>query len=70
VRRGGAAHPALVDSCGDLSGFVAPYLIGWLADLSGSFRPGMWTVAGFMVLAGVVVLLLGRRAPDPERSPS
>ena len=57
---GAAAGIALINSFGNLSGFVGPYLTGWLQDLTGSFRAGMFVVAAFMVLAGVVVLLVGR----------
>ncbi|GAA1193401.1 MFS transporter [Pseudonocardia alaniniphila] len=60
---GAAAGIALINSFGNLSGFVAPYLTGWLQDLTGSFRAGMFVVAGFMLLAVVTVLLL-----RPERS--
>ncbi|MGH3529104.1 MAG: hypothetical protein ACRDQ6_17590, partial [Pseudonocardiaceae bacterium] len=45
-----------------LSGFLGPYLTGWLQGLTGSFRPGLLVVAGFMVLAGVIALSL--RAGD------
>jgi D-galactonate transporter len=57
---GAAAGIALINSFGNLSGFVGPYLAGWLQDLTGSFRAGMFAVAAFMVLSGVTVLLLGR----------
>jgi MFS transporter, ACS family, tartrate transporter len=57
---GAAAGIALINSFGNLSGFVGPYLTGWLQDLTGSFRAGMFVVAAFMVLAGVIVLLVGR----------
>jgi ACS family tartrate transporter-like MFS transporter len=57
---GAAAGIALINSFGNLSGFVGPYLTGWLQDLTGSFRAGMFVVAAFMALAGVVVLLVGR----------
>jgi MFS family permease len=57
---GAAAGIAMINSFGNLSGFVGPYLTGWLQDVTGSFRSGMFVVAGFMVLAGVIVLLLGR----------
>jgi MFS transporter, ACS family, tartrate transporter len=53
---GAAAGIALINSFGNLSGFVAPYLTGWLQDLTGSFRAGMFVAAGFMLLAAVVVL--------------
>jgi D-galactonate transporter len=69
---GAAAGIALINSFGNLSGFVGPYLTGWLQDLTGSNRAAMFVVAGFMVMAGVVVLLLGRGAPaatgEPARS--
>lgn len=53
---GAAAGIGLINSFGNLSGFLGPYLTGWLQDLTGSFRPGLWVVAGFMVLAGIIAL--------------
>lgn len=53
---GAAAGIGLINSFGNLSGFLGPYLTGWLQHLTGSFRPGLWIVAGFMVLAGVITL--------------
>jgi MFS transporter, ACS family, tartrate transporter len=53
---GAAAGIGLINSFGNLSGFLGPYLTGWLQDLTGSFRTGLWVVAGFMVLAGVIAL--------------
>ncbi|QJY49234.1 MFS transporter [Pseudonocardia broussonetiae] len=58
---GAAAGIALINSFGNLSGFVGPYLTGWLQGVTGDFRVGMFVVAGFMVLAAVVVLVVGRR---------
>jgi MFS family permease len=65
---GAAAGIALINSFGNLSGFVGPYLTGWLQGVTGDFRAGMFVVAGFMVLAGVVVLLVGRKAEAPTTS--
>jgi MFS transporter, ACS family, tartrate transporter len=53
---GAAAGIGLINSLGNLSGFLGPYLTGWLQDLTGSFRAGLWVVTGFMVLAGVIAL--------------
>jgi ACS family tartrate transporter-like MFS transporter len=57
---GAAAGIAMINSFGNLSGFVGPYLTGWLSDVTGSFRPGMWVVAGFMTLSAVIVIGLAR----------
>jgi ACS family tartrate transporter-like MFS transporter len=63
---GAAAGIALINSFGNLSGFAGPYLTGWLQDVTGSFRAAMFVVAGFMVLAGVIVLSIGRDSPAAE----
>lgn len=62
---------ALINSLGNISGFAAPYVTGWLSDLTGSQRTGLWVTGGCMVLAALVVLRLGA-APTPvdgERAP-
>ncbi|MFC4949669.1 MFS transporter [Pseudonocardia sp. GCM10023141] len=61
---------ALINSFGNLSGFVGPYVTGWLQDLTGNNKAGMFVVAGFMVLSGVVVLLLRRGVAAREGGPN
>jgi MFS transporter, ACS family, tartrate transporter len=60
---GAAAGIALINSFGNLSGFAGPYVQGWMEDLTGSFRAGLWIVAGFMVLAAAMVMVIGHGAP-------
>jgi nitrate/nitrite transporter NarK len=55
---GAAAGIGLINSFGNLGGFLGPYVTGSLQDLTDSFRTGLWLVAGFMVLAGVLTLSL------------
>ncbi|GAA0900091.1 MFS transporter [Pseudonocardia zijingensis] len=65
---GAAAGIALINSFGNIGGFAGPYLTGWLLDLTGSNKAGMFVVAAFMVMAGIVVLVVGRdreRVSDP-----
>jgi MFS transporter, ACS family, tartrate transporter len=53
---GAAAGIGMINSFGNLSGFLGPYFTGWLQDMTGSFRPGLWVAAGFMILAGILAL--------------
>ena len=41
---GAAAGIAMINSLGNASGFVAPYLTGWISDSTGSIRPALWLV--------------------------
>ncbi|MBY8863134.1 MFS transporter [Nocardia sp. CA2R105] len=52
---------ALINSLGNISGFAAPYITGWLKDLTGTQRAGLWVVGVYMVLAGLGALALRRR---------
>lgn len=50
---------ALINALGNLSGFVAPYVTGWLRDLTGSQRSGLWVVGACLIAGALVTLLLG-----------
>lgn len=56
---------ALINSVGNASGCFAPYITGWLADLTGTQNAGMWVIGGVMVAAGLTVVAL-RAAPAPD----
>ena len=64
-----ASGIALINSVGNLSGFAAPYITGWLADFTGQQRAGLWVVGGTMVAAAIVTLVL-RAAPEPTAAES
>jgi MFS family permease len=55
-----AAGIGLVNSLGNLSGFVAPYVTGLLSDATGNNRLGLWVVGLCMVSAAVVTWTLRR----------
>ena len=56
-----AAGIALINSFGNLGGFVGPYVIGWVKEMTGGFRGGLIVVGAFMALSGVIALVVGRR---------
>jgi MFS family permease len=51
---------AAINSVGNLAGFVSPYLVGMLKDLTGSTQTGMVMLAAMLVLGAAAVL---RTAP-------
>ncbi|GGF34024.1 MFS transporter [Aliidongia dinghuensis] len=57
---------ALVNSIGNLSGYVGPLIVGWLKDQTGGYAGGIWFLAACAFSAGVIVLLLGHR-PEFEK---
>ena len=57
-----AAGIALVNSIGNTGGFLGPTIVGFVSDATGSFSAALWTLAGFVAAAGVIVLALAPRA--------
>lgn len=49
---------ALINSIGNLGGFLGPYMVGWLKDTTGSFTAGMYGLAAMLALAGATALML------------
>jgi MFS family permease len=54
---------ALVNTLGAVSGFLAPYATGWLIDLTGNARAGMWIVGLLAVTGAVGLVAMARRIP-------
>jgi sugar phosphate permease len=48
---------ALINAIGSFSGWVAPFAIGWLRDLTGTTSAGLYVVSGLELIAGVLILL-------------
>jgi ACS family tartrate transporter-like MFS transporter len=50
---------ALINSIGNLGGFVGPYVIGWIKDATGETTLGLVVLAACSIMAGVVTFLMG-----------
>jgi ACS family tartrate transporter-like MFS transporter len=59
--RAAAAGIALVNSLGNLGGFVGPYGIGVVRETTGSFALGLDALAVALLAAGALALSVGRR---------
>ncbi len=53
-----AGSVALINSCGNLGGWVGPYMMGWLKTETGSFSTGYFLMALFMLIAALTVLTI------------
>jgi D-galactonate transporter len=53
---------ALINSFGNLGGFVGPYLIGRVRDVTGGFTGSLLTIAGLLVCSATLAVSL-RRSP-------
>jgi len=49
---------ALINSIGNLGGFVAPNIVGYGKTISGNYSGSMWILGGFAVVAGLMTLAL------------
>ncbi|NKI72438.1 MFS transporter [Collimonas pratensis] len=53
---GAAAGIAVINSVGNLAGFVSPFLVGWLKDTTHNNRTGMFMLAGMLVIGAIAIL--------------
>ena len=56
-----AGAVGLINSVGNLGGFVGPYVTGWARQQSGSFTGAMLYLSASLALAGVLILTLERQ---------
>jgi MFS-type transporter involved in bile tolerance (Atg22 family) len=52
---------ALINSIGNLAGFLGPAVIGWLVDRTGSTDFGIYALAGVMAIGSLLVLTVPER---------
>jgi len=45
---------ALVNSIGNLGGYVGPFVVGWIKDSTGSFEDGLYFLAACALLSGII----------------
>ena len=56
-----AAGIALINSVGNLAGFVSPFAVGWIKDTTGSTNNGLYVIAASLVVGGAIVLAVAQR---------
>jgi D-galactonate transporter len=62
-----AASIGLINSVGNLGGFVGPMVMGYLASRTHSFAAGLWYLVGSLIVSGILMLTVGAgRHPIPD----
>jgi nitrate/nitrite transporter NarK len=56
-----AAGIAAINSVGNLAGFVSPYVVGWLKDLTQSTAAGMYAVSAVLIIGAAVIVSIPAR---------
>ena len=51
-----AAGIAFINSIGNLAGFISPFVVGWIKDLTQSTDNGMYLIASLILLGGFLVI--------------
>jgi MFS family permease len=65
-----AAGIAFINTLGNVGGFSAPYVTGWLKDLTGDEKIPLMITGGFLVLSAVILLVMSRRSRAALEEPS
>jgi ACS family tartrate transporter-like MFS transporter len=65
-----AAGLAMVNSLGNLGGFVAPYIVGLLKDTTGNSQSGLVFLAACLAITGVATYLYARKRPEGISGPA
>ena len=51
-----AAGIALINSVGNLGGFLGPYLVGAIKSATNSYNLGIFTLAAFLILSSLIIV--------------
>ena len=59
----------MINSCGNLGGFVGPYVTGWIKSATGSFIGAYVYLACSLTAAGILILTLRKQTPIDKLQP-
>jgi nitrate/nitrite transporter NarK len=60
-----AAGIALINSIGNLAGFVSPSVVGWIKESTGSADNGLYLVSSCLIASALALTSLRRRFAAP-----
>jgi MFS transporter, ACS family, tartrate transporter len=54
-----AASIGLINSCGNLGGWVGPSVVGFVKEATGEYRYGLWYLGASVILSAFIIACLG-----------
>jgi MFS transporter, ACS family, tartrate transporter len=54
-----AASIGLINSCGNLGGWVGPSVVGFVKEATGEYRYGLWYLAASVIVSAFIIVSLG-----------
>jgi len=54
-----AASIGLINSCGNLGGWIGPSVVGIVKDKTGEYRYGLWYLAASVIVSAIIIVSLG-----------
>jgi ACS family tartrate transporter-like MFS transporter len=57
---------ALINSIGNLGGYVGPFIVGWIKDSTKSFEMGLYFLAACTLLSAVITFIATRATDTPK----
>jgi ACS family tartrate transporter-like MFS transporter len=55
-----AAGIALINAMGAVGGFIGPYAVGYLKDVTGNFASALYLLAGILFIGAILTMVLRR----------
>jgi D-galactonate transporter len=65
-----AAGIALINSIGNVGGFLGPTLVGYVRDATGSYAASLWVLAAMIAFSGIAVMVLSARLSPGKEAPT
>ena len=62
-----AAGIAVINSVGNLAGFVSPFIVGWIKDVTHSTNNGLYVISASLVVAAAIALSMAKEKVNQPR---
>jgi ACS family tartrate transporter-like MFS transporter len=66
-----AASIGMINSCGNLGGWIGPWIVGEVREATGNYKYGLWFLASSMIVSAIIIYrIAGAAIPKNENAPA